>query len=82
MDSLEPAALRFIIARVCWLFHSFKLSNWSGAPSPALDARRADRWLFREFFDSWWPLLKSRFLSFGNVGIIDLAPFDPHGAKQ
>ncbi len=20
-------------------------------------------WLFREFFDSWWPLLKSRFLS-------------------
>jgi hypothetical protein len=20
--------------------------------------------LFREFFDSWWPLLKSRFLSF------------------
>ena len=25
--------------------------------------RRADGWLFREFFDSWWPLLKSRFLS-------------------
>ncbi len=25
--------------------------------------RWADRWLFREFFDSWWPLLKSRFLS-------------------
>jgi hypothetical protein len=52
--------------------------------SEAQPRRWADRWLFRGFFDSWWPLLKSRFLSFGckKAGLDLPAPTEGKGLVE
>ncbi len=48
------------------LLLALPLAASAAKPCPARawgSGRPADRWLFRDFFDSWWPLLKSKFLS-------------------